>query len=446
MKKIIILFIAGTLLLNVVSAQEKSKKWTFQECITYALEHNIQIKQKSIQQENAKNNLNTAEMSRLPDLNAGVNQNWSFGRSNNNQLGIYEDRQTSNSNMGIYSSLPVFTGFRINNEIRQKKLNFEAATYGLQKVKDDISMNVASLFLQVLFSKEILTVNQEQLQLSTNQMNRISHLVNVGKVSQSQLYDIKAQVAKDEVSVTQASNDLQLALLDLAQNIEIQDIKEFDIKDPDTEEIMEGNLKSLQLPDDIYKNAIIVKPIIKEHESLLESSKSGLKIAKSFYYPKLDLDMQYNNSYFYNYGRDNIGFSEQFKNNGGEVIGLKLNIPIFNRFQIRNQVRNARLDVQNQQLTFENIKKSLYKEIQTAYYNALGSMEKYKASLRAVEAGKESFKHAQERYEAGKSTVFEFDEAKNRLIQSMSEQIRAKYDYIFRNKILDFYNGIDINL
>ena len=446
MKKTIITFVCGCFLTGTAWGQATAKQWTFKECVQYALEHNIQIKQRELQKEDAEVQVNTAKMSRLPNLNAGVDQNWNFGRSNQNLSGIYEEQQISNTSFGVSSSVPIFTGMRITNEIEQKKLDLDAATHSLNRAKEDLALNVASLYLQVLFNKEILMVSNNQLTLTQDQVSRTQTLVNTGKVPESQLYDIKAQAAQDEVRVREATTNLQLSLLDLAQNLELNDIAGFDITAPLVETQMLDNLKSLQLPDEIFQQAVAVKPVIKEQESLLESSKSSLEIAKSGYYPKLDLNLRYSNNYFYKYGSDNIALSNQFKNNAGEMIGLSLSVPIFNRFQVRNQVKRARLNIQNQQLTLENTQKILYKEIQTAYYNAIGAQEKFKAANKSVDAANESFKYATERYESGKTSVFEFNEAKNKMTQSLSEQIQAKYDYVFRSKILDFYSGNGIDL
>ena len=446
MKRTIITFICGYFLTGLVCGQEPTKQWTFNECVQYALQHNIQIQQKELQTEDAGVQVNTAKMSRLPNLNMGIDQSWNFGRSNQNLSGIYEEQQISNTSMGVSSAVPIFTGWRITHEIEQKKLDFVAATHSLNRAKEDLALQVASLYLQVLFNKEILMIAENQWKLTQDQVGRTQALVKVGKVPESQLYDIRAQAAQDEVRVSEATNNLQLALLDLAQNLELTNIAAFDIATPDMEKQLQDNLKGLQLPDEIYQQAVAVKPIIKEQETLLESSKSGLGIARSGYYPKLDLNLRYSNNYFYRYGSDNIPFSDQFKNNSGEMIGLSLSIPIFNRFQVRNQVRRAQLNIQNQQLVLENTRKILYKEIQTAYYNAVGAQEKLKAAAQSVDAAGESFKYATERYEAGKTSVFEFNEAKNRMTQSISEQTQAKYDYVFRSKILEFYRGSGINL
>ena len=444
-----------------LSAQESSsqKVWTLEDCINHAVKENITIKQLEVQKENAEIDVNTAQMSRLPNLNASVGQSWSFGRGQTS-TGLYESQTLSNSNLNISSSTPIFTGFQINNQIAKSKLDLAAATQQLERAKENISLNVASLYLQVLFNKELLKVSEEQLALTTLQVQRTKMLVEVGKVPESQLFDIEAQVAKDEVSVIQAKNSLTHSLLDLAQSLELERTSFFDIETPVIENVIEEYMSSVLPPDVIYSNAVNIKPIIKEQELRLESSKRTLKIAEAGYYPKLNMNLSYGNSYYYNYTREgevvgsgeqsyiwrNQAFSDQFKNNGGESIGLSLSIPIFNRFQVRNQVRSARLNIQNQQHTLESTRKTLYKEIQTAYTDATSSQEKYRASVRSVAASEKSFKYAQERYEVGKSSVFEFNEAKTRLVQSQSEQIQAKYDYIFRTKILDFYNGVAIEL
>jgi len=457
------LLFAGALLISGNIYAQESKKWTLEECIQYAVAHNIDIKKTALQKENAEIELHTAKMSRLPDLNAGAGQQWNFGRTNQTLLGVYENQTISNSSFRISSSIPLFTGFKIPNQIAQNQLQLAAVTYNLEKAKEDLSLNVAYLFLQVLFNKEILKINEEQSALSQMQVEKTEVLVEVGKIPLSQLFDIKAQVAKDEVRVTESRNTLQLSLLDLAQSLELERASDFDIAVPGLGNIVENNMIGLLSPEDIYNNAVTFKPQIKAQELMVESAEKTLKVAQSGYYPSLFLEMGYGNSYFYNYTMEgrfienktdpaksyiwhNDSFVNQLKNNGGEYIGLSVSIPIFNRFAVKNQVKSARLNIHDQQLTLENTKKKLYKEIQTAHSNAVAAQAKYNSSEKAVEASRESFKYANERYETGKSTVFEFNDAKTKLIQSLSEQVQAKYDYIFCVKILDFYNGVEIRL
>jgi outer membrane protein len=428
-----------------LSAQ--TKQWTLEDCIRYAIEHNITIKRMELQKETAEVDLNTAQMSRLPDLNASMGQTWNFGRTPT-ETGLYEVKKQSTSSLSIGSSIPIFTGFRIPNEIARSKLELQSATENLAKAKEDLSLNIASLFLQVLFNKELVKINKSQMELSESQVQRTTILVDAGKVPSSQLYDIKAQVANDKVSVIQAENNLNLAILDLRQSLELERNTEFDILVPEVNDAVKENRSSVQPVNVIFDNALQVKPVVKAQEYLVASAEKTLKIAQSGYLPKLNLNIGYSTGYFYLYDKDfkNSSFSKQFRDKSGESISLSLSIPVFNRFSVRNQVRNARFNIENQQLALENIKKDLYKEIQTAYLNAVSSQEKYKASQEAVISTSESFKYAQERYEIGKSSVFEFNESKTKLLRSQLEEAQAKYDYIFRAKILDFYNGVPIKL
>jgi outer membrane protein len=425
----------------------QTKQWSLEECIRYALDHNIVIQQIKVQKDVAEVNLNTSQSSRLPDLNVGAGQNWNFGRTQI-QSGLYENQSQSNTNVSIGTSIPVFTGFRITNEIAKDKLDLEAATQSLEKAKEDLALNIATLYLQVLFNKELLKISQEQLKLSQEQVERTKILTDVGKVPASQLYDIEAQVANDKVSVIQAENNLKLSLLDLTQGLELEQNTDFDVLVPEYEDVVLEHLSSVQPPIVVYNNAVQIKPVIKEQEYRVGSAEKTLKIAQSGYYPTLSLSAGYGTNYFHLYNKNfiNPSLSNQLKNNAGEYIGLNLNIPIFNRFSVRNQVKNAQFNINNQQLSLDNAKKTLFKEIQTAYLNAVAAQEKYKASQQAIKATSESFNYAKERYETGKSTVFEFNEAKTRLVRSRSEEVQAKYDYIFRTKILDFYNGTPIKL
>jgi len=446
-KKQLVLFFLVCLFSSPLSAQ--TKLWTLEECIRYAIEHNITIQRMEIQKDVAEVDLNTAQMSRLPDLNAGAYQSWNFGRT---QIasGIYEDgiSTQSSTSFSIGSSIPIFTGFRIPNEIARNKLELQAATENLEKAKEDLSLNIASLFLQVMFNKELLQISKNQMELSELQVQRTEILVDAGKVPSSQLYDIQAQVANDRVSVIQAENDLDLALLNLRQSLELERDTEFDIFVPELGNVVEENIGSIQPVNVVFDNALQIKPVVKAQEYKVGSAEKTLKIAQSGYLPSLSLELGYGTSYYYLYGKDfdNQSFSDQLRDKAGQSIRLNLSIPIFNRFSVRNQVRSARFNIADQQLALENVKKDLYKDIQTAYLNAGASQVKYQASQDAVASTSESFRFAQERYEVGKSSVFEFNEARTKFIRSQLEAAQAKYDYIFRAKILDFYNGIPIKL
>lgn len=441
-----VLLLAGAFTFQA-QAQDTGKEWTLEECIRYAIEHNIDLKQKQQAEESRKIDLSTSKNSWLPNLSAGLGQDFSFGRSQSTN-NVIVDQNASSSSLNIQTSMPLFTGLRIYNEIQARKLDLKAATENLNKAKDDLAIGVASYYVQVLYNKEILRVADLQVELSKDQVSRTQALVDAGKVPLSQLYDIKAQLAKDEVTQTDARNNVNLALLDLAQSLEMERSGEnFNIADPIAGNPVELYMGSILPPDDIYDRAVSFKPQIKEQEYLVESNKKMLKVAKAAYFPQLSLYASYRTSYYYSYSNDqNVPFSDQFKQNGQKGVGVSLSIPLFNRFSTRNAVRSSRIAILNQTLMLENSKKSLYKEIQQAYYNAIAAQEKYNASEKSVTATREAFKYAEERYNAGKSTVFEYNDAKTKYAQSLAEQAQAKYDYILRTKILDFYNGTPIKL
>lgn len=429
-------------------AQETAKQWSLEECIRYAIENNIDLKQRELEQQSREVDLHTSKYSWLPSLNASVGENFGFGRSESKD-GLIVDRNSANTTAGIQLSMPLLD-LKIPSDIAARKLDLKASFETLNKAKEDLSINVASYYLQVLYNKEMLKIAELQVALSSEQVTKTEALYNAGKVPVSQLYDMKAQLAKDEVTLTESKNNVKLALLDLAQSLELErDGENFDVLEPETGDAVEQYMSSIIPPDQVYDHAVGFKPQIKEQEYLLESQKKMLKVAQAGYYPKLNFSAGYSNGYYHNFGDgdyNNASFSDQLKNNGQKSVGFSLSIPIFNRFQVRNSVRSARINIHNRELMMENSKKTLYKEIQQAYYNATAAQEKYVSSDKSVDASKIAFSYAEERYGAGKSTVFEYSEAKTKYAQSLAEQTQSKYNFIFRAKILDFYNGTPITL
>lgn len=433
-----------------LSAQDHPELWSLERCIRYAQENNIDLKQKEQEKESRDIELNTSKWSWLPAVNANTAQSFQFGRSTT-KSGVIVDQSAQNTTFNINLDMPLFDGLKTPNDIAARRLSLKAAVESLNKAKEDLAINVASYYLQVLYNKELLKVAELQVALDNEQVSKTEAMVNNGKVPLSQLYDMKAQLAKDEATLVESRNNVSLALLDLAQSLELErSNKNFDIETPEQVDVVAENMGSLLPPDHIYENALTFKPQIKEQEYLLASAKKNLNVARSEYYPKLNLGASYSNGYYHSSmgGEfvDTRSFTEQLKQNGQNIIGFSLSIPLFNRLQVRNSVRQAKVNIRNQELMLENTRKALYKEIQQAYFNATAAQEKYTASGKSVIASKEAFEYAQASYEAGKSTVFEFNEAKTKYAQSLAEQAQAKYDYIFRAKILDFYNGVEIKL
>lgn len=424
-------------------------KWTLRQCVDHAVQNNIELKQESLKVKNSEINLSTSKNSRLPDLNASVGQSFSFGQSQDYSTGTYASNNASGTDFRVGTSVPLFTGFRIPNQIKANEFNLLAATEGLKKAKENLELQVVSYYLEVLFKKEILKAYQDQTSLSKLQVERTNALVESGKVPASQLFDIKAQQAKDDLNVTMANNDLILSLLNLSQLLNLTDAASFDVEEPVVDDVVvEHNISSIIPPDQVYNMALGIKPHIKEAEYKLESSKKSLKVAQAGYWPTIDLSMSYSTGFnhIYNSNKGNPSVSDQLRNNERKYIGFSLSVPIFNRFETRNRVRSANLEIENQNLALDNVKLALYKEIQQAFQSAVSAEAKYTSTGKALDAAAESFKYAQERYDIGKSTVFEYNEAQTKLLSSKSERIQSKYDFIFRSKILDFYQGKEIDI
>lgn len=417
--------------------------WTLKKCIDYAIEHNLTIKQQEASAEQSKIELSTAKNSRLPDLNGSASHSFSFGRSLQAD-NTYNSINTQNTGFSLSTSVPLFTGLQIPNNIALSKLNLLAALEDLNAAKENVSIQVASSYLQVLFNDELARVAHEQVDLSREMLVQREAYFRNGKASESELYEAKSRVAQDELSAVQADNDYQLALLDLSQLLELPSPDGFAIVSPQTDAV--ENLGTPLPPAEIYADALLIKPVIKAAQYRLEGAQKSIRIAQSAYYPQLSLGAGLSTNYYKMSGMDNAGFGSQLRDNFSQYVGLTLSIPIFNRLATRNRVRSARIQQTTLGWQLEDSKKTLYKEIQQAYYNTLSAQTQYTSSRTAAEAAKASFDLMKERYLNGKANATEFNESRTAWMRAVSDQLQAKYNYIFRFKILDFYRGVPLEL
>ncbi len=423
--------------------------WSLRDCINYAIDNNISIRKVANTVDQSAVDVNTAKWARLPDLSGSGRHSWNWGRSevdkplnpddptDTRTYKVTENIYNFSNSFGLSTTVPLFTGFEIPNQQALTKLNLKAAMADLEKAKNDIAINVASAYLQVLFNQELSKVASGQVTLSKEQLNRLTRLLEVGKASTAQVAEAKARLAQDEMSAVQASNNYELSILDLTQLLELPTPENFYLAQQDTVILF----KSLTPPDDIYTEAILNKPEIQAAQFRYEASEKNIKIAQSNYYPNLSLYGNIGTSY----SSSRIpGFNKQFKDNFNQNIGLNLSVPIFNRFATRNRVKTAKLQQLNIALDLDNTKKNLYKDIQQAWYSAVASESKYNSSVVAVQANEESFRLMSEKFDNGKATSVEYNESKQNLMKALSDRIQAKYEYLFRTKILDFYKGIPI--
>ena len=419
----------------IQAQQPENKVWSLQECIDYAYENNLEIQMRHVNIEKQEVSLNTSQNKRLPNLTAGASQSFSFGRSASGFDNTYQDRSSASSQVSASTSVPIFSGFMITNEIAASKLDLQAVSAELEKAKEDMAINITSMYLQILYYKEMLGIANVQKNLSNEQLDRTKKMFENGRAAEAQIYEVEAQVSNDALSVVQAESDLQISILSLTQMLELPNPEGFDVEDP--EGVFELTL--VRKPDAIYETALTSRASIRAERLRLESSEKTIKIAQSSFYPTLNFGAGYGNNYYKYSNFDNPSFSKQIKNNGNEYFGLNLSIPIFNRFSTRNNVRTAKLNTRLQELQLENTKKTLYKEIQQAYYNAITSEEKYKSAEAAYKSAEKSFGYMQEKLDNGRATMYEYNDSKTSMTRALSNRTQAKYDYIFRNKILEFY-------
>lgn len=432
-----LLLVATVALAFSASAQQV---WTMQQCIDYALEHNIGIQQSQLSRQNADYQYEMTKDSWLPSINASAGEYLGFGQSPS-YTGVYVPDNSSSTSVGLDVSLPLFQGLSIYNSTKSSYLNLQACTQDLEAAKRDLRLTIMAYYMQVVYCKELKGVAEQQLELSQNQYEMTRQLYEVGRKAEADVYESKAQVAANQSSLTEADNNLMLSLLDLTQVMEIESIENFDVVSPD--EFLDLIDYQLPSPQTTIENALNQQPIMQAAQLRLQQSLYDLKVAKSAWYPSLSFFGGYSNGY-YNYftkGYDNIPLPDQIKMNSRAQLGFSLNIPIFNRMQTRYRVRMAEVNIENHTLEIENKSKALKKEIQQAYYNALAAEQKYNSADNALKSSQMAFDYAEAGFEAGKTTQMELNESRTRLYQAESALLQAKYEYLYRCKVMEFYNG-----
>ena len=419
-----------------------ARQWSLRECCDHAIAHNISIKQQENQCRQREVQLSTARNSRLPDLSGTVSQNFNFGRGLTAE-NTYSNTNTSSTSFQLGTSMPLFTGFQIPNQIKMNQLNLEAATADLEKAKEDIEMQVAKAYVQILYDIEIGEVASRQIAIDSAQVVRLQAMVNNGKASEAELSQQKATLANSRFTATQADNNTRLAILALTQLLELPTPQGFSVVRPAISLNDGYDISAIIFPSPeiIYAEALGLKPEIAAQQLRLQAADRNIKIAEAGFYPTLSLSGGLGTNYYTTSGRTSDGFGTQMKNNFSQYIGLNLNIPIFRRFQTRNSVRTARIEMENQQLQLDNAKKTLYKEIQQVYYNARNAQAKAESSQEALANSQEAFKLMQTKYENGKATITEFNESKNNYLKAESDLVQARYELLYQQALVDFYRG-----
>jgi len=433
----------------------QQKVWSLGECIIYAIDNNIQIKQQVIQTEFQKNSLDLAKFRLLPTLNGSATHNYSFGRALDQTTYLYTDQQTVQSNnFYLGANLNLFSGLQNYNTIKKNQYALLAGEEDLQNIKDNIALNVALDYLQILLNKELVTATGNQLQITLQQIEKTRRLVVAGSAARGNLLQIEAQAAQEELQLITIKNQLDLSYLNITQLLELQTPVGFEIVVPimsvDTAAIISGNI------DEIFSVAQGSRPEVRSSELKLTASEFDLKIAKGGRSPRLSMNNSFSTGYSDIrqkllgagpppvYGK--YPFADQVNDNINWGVGFTMNIPILNGWQVNKNISNSKLSIQSSRYTLEGTKKQLYKNIQQAYSDAVAALKKYNASNKAVTSMEESFRYTEQKFNVGLVTPVDYNAAKTQLLKAQSELAQSKYEYIFKTKVLDFYKGIPLNL
>lgn len=478
MKRSAAIFFSSTLLVvNIICAQKNAAPqgpWNLQQCIDQALKTNLQLKQTQLNRDLSKVNLLQSEAGALPSANAFASNTYNYGRTIDQYTNTFANSTVLSQNMYLSGNLNLFSGFQRYNSIKQNQYSYIAGKYDVDKNRNDISLNVAAAYLQILFNRELLTVAQNQLDITLKQIERTQKLFDAGTVAKGSLLDMQAQQATDELTVANTQNQLDMSYLSLVQLMNLDSVRGFDIQKPELTLPLDNFLANS--PSQIYSQAVKQLPEVKSAELKLMSAERGVAYAKGGISPQLSINATYGTGYsgasktlksYSVSGVDTIGytstlqpvfaphfvpvfedksFTKQYSDNVNQTLGFRLNVPLFNGLQTSAAISRAKISRMSAELALEQTRQQLQKTIQQAYADANAGLKKYIATKKAVEATEESFKYSEQKYNVGALNVFDYNLAKTKLAKAKSDLVQAKYDFVFKTKVLDFYQGKPLTL
>lgn len=449
---------------------QAQKVWSLMECVDYAQKNNISIRRSSISSEIAEVNMNQSRFALMPTLNSSAGRNWNYGFNIDPYTNDITNKEVFSDNLSLNSGLTLFNGFQLRNSLQQSKLEYLASQSDVQKIRNDISLNVVSAYLQVLYAKEQLKVAEARRDQALKQKERIQRLYDAGIGVQGNLLDADAQLATEDLTVITAKNQLEMSRLGLVQLLQLNDVENIEVEDPQVQ-IPDAVIAS-KTPDEIFALAMNSLPEIKAAEIRLRSAEKGIAVAKGGYSPRLtafgQLSTFYASSAKRITGFDTLAFvpngsftlsgepiyqflilpstetspyGSQFDQNLNKAFGFSLNIPLFNGTNVRSGIKRAKLNAENSQLAYEAARNQLLQSIRQAHADMRAAKTRYDASVGSVAAFEAAWQYAQKRYDAGLINALEYITTLNNLTRVRIDLLQAKYDYIFRLKVLDFYAG-----
>jgi len=442
---------AGILcLLTTFPSLKAQKVWTLEECIAHAHDNNLQVQRQELQSKSAENNYYYSMAQVLPNANIGADYTFNQGRALNTEDYEWINQSFYDGSVGFDSRMNLFSGLSTYNTILKSRYNLLAQNENVKELKNEITIQIAGAYLQILFNEELLKIAEEQLKVTEQQVKKNEKLVEVGNLSRGDLYEIRAQMARERSAVTTARNQLAISYLTLAQymDLEIKSLSEFQINIP---ELGIEDANELREIDSVYNDALVVLPRIKAAEYNLMSYEKGLKAEIGTVFPSLSV--RYAVGSFYNelsknplVPGDPYPWYDQLGDKRRQILTLGLSIPVFNRLDNQNRISIAKVGVMDAEVGLAQAKQTLYKTIQQAYADARAALDNYDSNLETVKSMEESFNYTEQKFNVGMVSSVDYNIAKNNLTKAQSDLLQAKFLYIFNTKILDFWAGRPITL
>lgn len=418
--------------LTAVPFVADAEVWSLDSCISYALTHNINVRQQVLRINEGELSIKEAQDRYLPTLDGSVSESISFGRGLTAE-NTYANRNTTSSSWSVGMSLPLFQGTAAYKRVKIAEMSLQQYVLENESTKDNVALNIMSQYLQVLYCKEVAKSARSQAELSAFEVERQKALIQAGKVAEATLYDLEAVASQDQLQVVTSDNEIQTALVNLANMLQLPTVEEFDILSlPESIPVIPG-------PDEVYASAMGINNSVLGARQAVRVANENISLAKTGYIPTLSFNAGLGSSFYTVSGMPRESFGSQMKHNFSTYLGFSLRIPIFDAFNTRNSIRRAKLQKVNAELTLEQRETDLYREIQLAYYQAKGARERYLTSEETLQKTNLSFESTRERFNLGRATQADYEQAKNNLYKTEINRIQAHYEYLLRSRILEFY-------
>jgi outer membrane protein len=438
--------IAALVTLSIVSPLTAQKTWSLQDCIDYAIENNITIKQQYLNEESVRYELDQSYANFLPNLNAEGQHGFSFGRSVDPFTNEFSTERIMRQNGGISSSVVLFAGFQNMNYLRRNMLRNTAIRFDTERLQNDLTLTIAAAYMQILYNEDFVETARQQVEIIEQQLERTRILFDGGTLPRGNVLEIEARMAEEELNLITAKNHLRLSYLELIQLLDLDPMDEFLIQRPEIEVTDQAGIEN---PNFLFEKALQNEPGIKAANSKVFVAEKQLALERGRMSPSLSLVGSMGTGYSEAALRFNangdlaepIPYREQIRNNLSQFVGLNLRIPIFNRWEVRTRIQQSRIEFERARNNYDLTRLDLNKTIHQAHADALAALQKYQATVKSLDAFEESFSYMRQRFELGMVSAVEFNESQARLARAEREALQARYDFVFKVKIMEFYTG-----